>query len=168
MTASTEILFDALAEHAPHRLEEVGAIARTIVEFQGTTAADAKRVAGSIAASIAALHPASTLDLSKFSADELGVLRRARSIMDGFGDSESAQASGARDRLLGMLEDIARRQEELSNDELLFVAAKASRAELTAHILVLDRKIAKQREEITALSELNETLEARLALEATQ
>jgi hypothetical protein len=48
------------------------------------------------------------------------------------------------------------------------MAAKASRAELTAHILVLDRKIAKQREEITALSDLNEAIEQRLALEATQ
>jgi hypothetical protein len=48
------------------------------------------------------------------------------------------------------------------------MAAKASRAELTAHILVLDRKIAKQREEITALSELNEALEQRLAMEVTE
>jgi hypothetical protein len=111
MTANAEILFDSLAEHAPHRLEEIRAIARTIVEFQGTTAADAKRVAGAIAAAIAALHPASTLDVSKFSADELAVLRRSRAILDGLGDPEATQTGGAHDRVLAALEDIARREE---------------------------------------------------------
>src|SRR6266436_601467 len=135
MTTNGEILFDALAELSPDKLDLIGVIARSIVEFHSATAADAKRIAAGIATAIAELTEAAVEDAQE-------------------------DDGGAGERILAKLADMAERDDPLSGDDLLFLAAKASRAELTAHILRLDNNLASERQShgktLQSLTDANE------------
>ncbi len=145
MTTNAEILFDALAEHSPDKLDLIGAVARSIVEFHGATPADAKRIAAAIAASIAELTAP---------------------------DPDSPAA--ARERMIAMIEEIRSRADRFKDDhgspEAKLLGCQCGRCMSPEELAVskdpnlMRVEVARLRVENTALAELNEALEAQVAM----
>jgi hypothetical protein len=165
MTAQ-DTLFDALAEQhggvdemSPVELELVAALVRALLELPNAPAAELPRLARAVAQLSSQLPAplegeAQEIDLTKLSDGELEVLRRARSIVDGKGDPCAAEASGARERLLAKLEEIAARNEEYG-----------PQVDYRRSLRAAEERGNKLQEQLDALLKLNALLEQRLAEE---
>jgi NADPH-dependent ferric siderophore reductase len=174
--------YGGVAALSPIETRIIAAIVKAVTALQAADPSAAPKISAAIEKLTAHLPvrviagEGGELDLSMLNDPELNELERLLAKAGGkqFDDRQrerrAAEAAAAGERVIARLQEMAEHEEMLEGSgerrsDLVFVAANASRVELTSHILVLDRKIAKQREEITALTKLNEALEMRLGLD---
>jgi hypothetical protein len=142
-----DTLFDALADQhggvdamSPVELELVAALVRALLELPSAPAAELPRLARAVA-QLSSQLPAPLEG------------------EDGKGDPHAAEASGARERVIKRIEEIAARSEKL--------AATAESADYQRSLHAAEAKAANLQEQLDALLKLNALLEQRLAMEVT-